>query len=184
MVKNLTGGSRHKSMARKAFNAPRGALRKKDEEGELYAVVTKILGGSMCHVVGMDKVARNCVIRGKFRGGKKRDNTIRTGVLVLVGDRDWSSVQTGKLPVCDLLEVYSDADKDRLKTLESGVDWGFSLHVGETCASSSTYDTGLEFGENSINEEYEQLVKDETTKIIGGMDLDFTHDEEIDLEDI
>lgn len=184
MVKNITGGSRHKSMARKAFNAPRGALRRRSEEGELYAVVTKILGGSMCHVVGMDKAERNCVIRGKFRGGKKRDNTIRTGVVVLIGDRDWSSVQTGKLPVCDLLEVYSDADKDRLKTLETSVDWSFSLHVGETCASSSTFDTGMEFGDTSVSEEYEKLVRDETSNIIGGTDLGFAHDEEIDLEDI
>ena len=181
MVKNTTGGSRHKSMARKAFNAPRSALRKKTEEGEVYAVVTKILGGAMCHVIGMDKEERNCVIRGKFRGGKKRDNTIRTGVLVLVGDRDWSSVQKGKLPMCDLLEVYSDSDKDRLKTLDTSVDWSFSVNVGEV-VSSNTFDTGLEFGDNTINEEYEKLVQDETAEVIGG--LDFDHEGEIDIEDI
>lgn len=183
MVKNTTGGSKHKGMARKAFNAPRGALRRQTEEGELYAVVTKIMGGSMCHVVGMDKEERNCVIRGKFRGGKKRDNTIRAGVLVLVGDRDWSSSQSGKLPTCDLLEVYNDTDKNRLKLLEASVDWSFALNVGETLGPSKTFDEDLVFGDNIINEEYERLVQNEASDVvISG--LDFGHEDDIDLEDI
>ena len=51
MVRNTTGGSKHKSQARKNV-APRGgasnALRLAQEEGECYAQVEKMLGGSNC----------------------------------------------------------------------------------------------------------------------------------------
>ena len=44
MVKNKTGGSRHKKMARKNVNAPVSSkLRLAKEEGEIYAKVTNYL---------------------------------------------------------------------------------------------------------------------------------------------
>ena len=184
MVKNLTGGNKHKGMARKAFNASKShsKLRKIEEEGEVYAVVVKILGGSRCCVLGMDKVERDCIIRGKFRGSKKRDNTVRPGVVVLVGDRDWASnVGTDKNPVCDLLEVYNDIDKERLKTVDSSIDWTFTNGVGDV-ASSTTVVDDFEFTDQTIDEEYKRQVEDDINgKTIG---MDFGHEEEIDIDDI
>ena len=51
MVKNTTGGSKHKSMARKLVNAPvSNKIRYSEDEDECYAKVTKMLGNGMCHV--------------------------------------------------------------------------------------------------------------------------------------
>lgn len=126
MVKNTTGGSKHKSQARKNV-APRGgassALRVAQEEGECYAQVEKMLGGSNCHVKCVDGDTRLCVIRGKFRGRGKRDNTLSTGSLVLVGIRDYETCKGGgKLQTCDLLEVYRESDKTRLFSIVK-IDW-------------------------------------------------------------
>ena len=59
-----------------------------------------------------------------FRGRSKRDNWLSIGVWVLVGLRSWETSNTEteidsvkvKLDKCDLLEVYSTADKDSLKS--------------------------------------------------------------------
>ena len=59
-------------------------LRLAEEEGETYATVIKLLGGANCEVVTNDGVTRLCVIRNKFRGRDKRDNTIAPGVWILV----------------------------------------------------------------------------------------------------
>ncbi len=184
MVKNLTGGNKSKGMARKAFNASKShsKLRKIEEEGEVYAVVIKILGGSRCCVLGMDKIERDCIIRGKFRGSKKRDNTVKPGVVVLVGDRDWeSSVGTDKRPVCDLLEVYNDLDKERLKTADGSIDWTFTNGIGYVVSKTEPVDD-FEFTDQTIDEEYKrQVEQDLSGKII---DMDFGHEEEINVDDI
>ena len=88
MVKNSSGGNKSKGVARKNINGAKqpSKLRVVAEEGELYAVVVKILGGKNCLVLGADQVERNCHIRGKFSGGQRRDNMLKAGTLVLVGD--------------------------------------------------------------------------------------------------
>ena len=95
MVKNLKGGSGHKSQARKF--ASTGAtkqsskLRVVEEEGEIYAQITKVFGNGMCDALCIDEVTRLCIIRGKFRGRGKRDNTLRVGSWILAGKREWES---------------------------------------------------------------------------------------------
>ncbi len=183
MVKNTTGGSKHKGMARKAVNASkqRSRLRKIEEEGEAYAVVIKLMGGARCSVLGMDNVERDCIIRGKFRGKGKRDNTIRAGVMVLVGDRDWSTTSEDKRPVCDLLEVYSDIDKERLKKDETSIDWKFVLGVGEVVRAPEITED-VEFGDNIVDEEYHRQIAAETGK--GSVSIAFGYEEEVDIDDI
>jgi initiation factor 1A len=128
MVKNVKGGSGHKSQARK-FTTPANSkqvskTRFATEDGELYAQVVKYLGNGMCHVLCHDEITRLCHIRGKFRGRGKRDNMITNGKWVLVGIRDYESEKSGgKLENCDLLDVYSEQDKDRLKVQVQGVNW-------------------------------------------------------------
>ena len=119
MVKNTTGGSKTKGQARKFANAPRQSanIRLSNDECELYAQVTKMLGNGMCHVLCIDGKTRLCHIRGKFRGRGKRDNLIGNNSWLLIGLREWESDRNGdtKLQNCDLLEVYSPIDVDRLK---------------------------------------------------------------------
>ena len=118
MVKNKTGGNKSKKSARKFSNPTitNRKLRLAEEEGETYATVIKLLGGANCEVVTNDGVTRLCVIRNKFRGRDKRDNTIAPGVWILVGIRDWEA-RVGSEQKCDLLEVYTSSEKDKLKKI-------------------------------------------------------------------
>ena len=109
MVKNTTGGSKHKGMARKLVNAPvSNKIRFSEDEDECYAKVVKMLGNGMCHVNLLHKeVMHNnvvCHIRGKFRSRNKKANFVATGGTILVGLRSWTS----KIDACDLLCVYND----------------------------------------------------------------------------
>jgi translation initiation factor IF-1 len=109
MVKNTTGGSKHKSMARKLVNAPvSNKIRFSEDEDECYAKVVKMLGNGMVHVnlVYKNDLHNNvvCHIRGKFRSRNKKNNLVTIGGTLLVGIRSWSS----KLDACDLLCVYND----------------------------------------------------------------------------
>lgn len=109
MVKNTTGGSKHKGMARKLVNAPvNDKIRLPEDECECYGKVIKMLGNGMCHVnlVYKDKLYENivCHIRGKFRNRNKRSNLVSNGDTLLVGVRDWES----KIENCDLLFIYNE----------------------------------------------------------------------------
>ena len=116
MVKNKTGGTGTKGLARKNENASRNVrLRIAEEEGEHYAIVRKIYGGSRCEVFCDDAVSRQGIIRGKFTGRNKRNNVIQAGTIILVGLRDWATIKDGKMAECDVLEVYSSVEVDQLK---------------------------------------------------------------------
>ena len=116
MVKNVTGGNKQKGQARKNITSSRQVykLRVVEEEGEVYAQVSAMLGNGMCYVDSED-CKLLCIIRGKFKWRGKRDNMLKKGTWVLIGLREWDTVDTNKMPKCDLLEVYTDSDKDRLK---------------------------------------------------------------------
>lgn len=108
MVKNTTGGSKHKGLARKLVNAPiNNKLRLPEDECECYAKTVKMLGNGMCHVnlVYKDKLYENvvCHIRGKFKNKNKRSNMVSIGDILLVGIRSWES----NVNNCDLLSIYS-----------------------------------------------------------------------------
>lgn len=125
MVRNTTGGNNNKQFARKHMNNNGRAslkLRVSEDEGELYAVTTKMLGNNMFHAIALDGLQYLVHIRGKFSGRGRRDNTIAMGVWVLIGLRPWTNSDAeikasakAKLQQCDVLEVYSDMDKMRLK---------------------------------------------------------------------
>ena len=98
------------------------SIRLPEEEGEMYAAVTKMLGNGRVEVKCLDNKNRQCVIRQKFRGRGKRDNTINVASWVLVGIRDWETVKEGKMANCDLLNVYTQNEvENHLK--KSDIDW-------------------------------------------------------------
>ena len=123
MVKNTTGGNNNKKFARKhaAGSKAGNKLRVSEDEGELYAICTKNLGNNMFHAIATNSVTYLVHIRGKFSGRGRRDNTVAAGVWVLIGLREWSNTPPPtsggkpKLAQCDLLEVYAEQDKMRLK---------------------------------------------------------------------
>lgn len=133
MVKNNTGGNKSKKQGRKhatAGAAQNQTVRRAVEEGEMYAAVTKIYGGSNCQVMGIDGISRQCVIRNNFKMRAKRENTLIVGTWILVGIRDWE-VRSNGTQKCDLLEVYSHCEKDKLKQIES-CNFASMNSIGET----------------------------------------------------
>jgi initiation factor 1A len=130
MVKNTTGGNKSKGFARKHNNGgnKNNILRISEDEGEIYAIVTKMCGNGMFECYCIDEVMRLGQIRGKFTGKGKRDNIVNTGTWVLIGVREWDIKKeeelmgrktclskNEKLPKCDLLEVYNDKEKEQLQ---------------------------------------------------------------------
>ena len=157
MVKNTHGGSGHKKFARKhTSGAKSNKLRISEDEGEIYAIVTKMLGNNMFHCYCIDGTIRLGHIRGKFTGRGKRDNMVEGGKWVLIGLREWdvpseksTSVSKGKekMQQCDLLEVYSDMDKQRLRESVSE-NWSQldSNDVSKTQLGELSNDTDIIFG--------------------------------------
>jgi initiation factor 1A len=191
MVKNTKGGSGHKSQARKYETSVKQMnlkTRYSESEFEYYAQVVANLGNGMCHVMCKDGKKRLCIIRGKFRGRGKRDNTICNGKWVLVGGRDFESSKSGEgkdLEKCDLLEVYSDLDKERLKTLG-----GFNEFISRdyTFANvSGTDDSNVEFVNNVGEDEYNNLMRELGGSASKQISLESISDEdehEINVDDI
>ena len=159
MVKNVSGGSNNKKFARKN-TAPSGRtnskLRVVEEDGEIYAVVTKIFGGKMCQVQCIDGKTRACIIRGKFAGRGKRDNFISAGTWVLVGAREWECTSQEDQK-CDLLEIYSDNDR---KKLQSSVDANWIALAISDGSSASTKFNGVtdDIFSSAASEEYNTLM--------------------------
>jgi translation initiation factor IF-1 len=187
MVKNTKGGSGHKSQARK-FVAPKSSnkTRLSDDESELYAFVVNKSGGDNMIVMCQDEKERRCVIRGKFRSSRgKRDNFISKGSWVLVGVRDWSSDNQ----VCDLLEVYNENDKIKLK-LVNGINWNKFVSHDLECSNiaSTNEDDSFQFSNNTAEEdEYKQLVSDTNQKQIMLHSIneeDEEQGEDINIDDI
>lgn len=201
MVKNTHGGSGHKKFGRKfTSGAKNNKLRISLDEGEVYAIVTKILGNGMFHCHCIDNILRLGHIRGKFTGRGKRDNMVESGKWVLIGLREWdNSSETSlsisgkgkkqKIQQCDLLEVYSDMDKQILKESISE-DWNIL---------DNNDNSKISFGEVSTNEdefifttekdlERERLIQEMQSSTAEKITLDIgeTEDaeEEINFDDI
>jgi initiation factor 1A len=191
MVKNTKGGSGHKSQARKFTTTNIKQIVKTrfaTEDGELYAQVVKYLGNGMCHVLCHDDKTRLCHIRGKFRGRGKRDNMITNGKWVLVGTRDYESEKAaGKLDNCDLLDVYSDQDKERLKVQVQGINW--KIFVSNDHANTFTKEDESIIFSDEKEDEYIKLMEMDISgtnaKKINMTTLsELEEEDEIDIDDI
>jgi len=197
MVKNNKGGSGHKKMARKDVfpNRVASKTRVAEDEYEYYAYIASMSGGQHCIATCQDGKNRLCIIRGKFRGAKgKRDNFITRGTWVLVGIRDWASETSkdGVLDKCDLLEVYNESDKIKLKSI-SGINWNMFINNdlslintrGEKDMDLTQGD--IEFTNNVVEDEYKDLMNqtssNKTTNNTITLTLD-TCEEDINIDDI
>lgn len=191
MVKNTFGGNKHKGQARKLVvsNKQSSRLRIAEEEGEIYAQVTKMLGNGMCQVICIDEQPRLCFIRGKFKGRGKRDNTLKTGTWILIGLREWNmdKVSTqADLQKCDLLEVYTDLDKERLKKT---VKCKWSLFIENDAAFTNTLaDSNISFDmEGDVSEEFKLMMETELKQNVCNLTLKLSEDDEnneINIDDI
>ena len=199
MVKNTSGGSGHKKFARKhTIGAKSNKLRISEDEGEIYAIVTKMLGNGMFHCQCIDDTTRLGHIRGKFSGKGKRDNMVESGKWVLIGLREWdissdksASISKGKVKMqqCDLLEVYSDIDKQRLR--ETVSDNWIILDRNDvskaTSGESNNATDGIVFGTDK-DFERERLIEEmklsTTQKITMHVEEEKLGETEINFDDI
>ena len=188
MVKNQLGGNKSKKFGRK-FIATKGSnkLRFAEDEDETYACVSKLLGNGMCHVLCSDDKQRLCIIRNKFRGRGKRDNTLRPGVFVIVGKRSWETAKDTSIEKCDLIEVYSENEIKKIKE-EVSINWSIfrtieNMKFGSHALNEDEDDGGFEFTNKVENVELEEEIKKqmetEETK-----DVFLDDDENFDIDDI
>ena len=130
MVRNEGGGNKMKHLARKHVNGSSQQankfLRVSQSKDEIYAYIVRLLGNSMCLVKCVDGYERLCHIRGKFTGRSKRENALGQGTWVLIGVRQWDadkefakvSKTDKKIQKCDLLEIYSASEREKLRVQE------------------------------------------------------------------
>jgi initiation factor 1A len=188
MVKNQTGGSKTKGQARKSFCPSSKAFartRLAIEEDECYAQVVACLGNNMLHVMCFDGIKRLCFIRGAFRGRSRRDNNAKNGSWVLVGLRSYETGDT-KMGKCDLLEVYSDTDKDKLKDTNPAMFSKFVQYENTMYGGGEEKDDGITFT-NDVEEDYMKLMDNDGgggKKCIGEAEDEEEIDEEICIDDI
>jgi hypothetical protein len=127
-----------------------------------------------------DGKVRLCVIRNKFRGRDKRDNTISPNVWVLVGIRDWEA-RIGKPQKCDLLEVYSDGDREKIKSVV-GIDVSYLTQAVDG-VSTDAGKCHIDFVESNDNAmECEAEIEDELNEV--SRDEDHNCSDEDDLIDV
>ena len=160
MVKN-TGGNKAKKFASKSFNISNRATRFANEDGEIYAVVQRMLGNNNCEVLCIDGTTKLCIIRGKFLGKGKRDNKLARGVWVLVGAREWE-ITTKEKTKCDLLEVYNDNDKEKL--IKNSKE-NFRIFLSVTDDDANIDHDQVKF----INDREEELYERSNTEEVEGL---------------
>jgi hypothetical protein len=167
MVRNTTGGSKTKSIARKSAAPAVAVDYKPKNELERVAKVTKMYGNGMCQIVTQDhpQLDLMCHIRGKFRGKSKKHNLIAIHSLVVIGLRDWENPYKN----CDLISVSSS--------------------FADPLSSSSRFDTGStndSFVFSSSDDFYDSpttvLTQKNSSIDSNHNDIDFDFD--IDIDDI
>jgi hypothetical protein len=182
MVKNNTGGNKAKGFARKNLVKRDNILRVAREEGEIYAQAVKIMGGRIASAIDVDGNPLRAHIRGKFSGRGKRDNFIGPGTWLLVGLHDWQSdnIKSGELKDCDILEVYNETDKERLKNSVTSVNWDKFIASEVKGLGGNDKENGFEFADE-VTQEYEDLIAAQVTT---NNTLIIDNDEQINVDDI
>jgi hypothetical protein len=192
MVKNY-GGNKAKGYARKNCGKKDNNLRIVQEQGEVYAQVTKIFGGKMCQVITLEGTVMNCHIRGNFsRPRSKHDNFIGINTWVIVGLREWEKQEAKEKTLnCDLLEVYNDNDKIKLKNNVTSINWSRFIANDSKSINSGMDDIlvdnefdGFTFADEATIE-YQELIRKQLADSNAGITNDIvTQEEVINVDDI
>jgi len=153
MVKNTTGGTGTKSLARKHQARGDTKLRLPGEALEQIACVTKMLGNGMCEIYTAANVRLICHIPGKFRGKNKRNNLLTTTSVVLIGLRDWEHPAKN----CDLLTIYEDSHINQLKNIPN-INMNNIMKLRNASVMDGKEDTTNEVEFGCIDEEEEKIV--------------------------
>ena len=176
-----------KKLARKFTTSVNKNTRYANEDGEVYAICVKFLGGGIILTLGQDSKERHTIIRSKFKSRNQRDNNITPGTWLLIGLRDFQQHKQGKLEKTDLLEVYSDNDKKNLQQNVTNINWNVFKNQ-ENIIFNKTADYNLENTiiwdteetDDSTNKAILEKIETETDESKGIAEEDF----DINFDDI
>jgi hypothetical protein len=121
MVKNTTGGTKTKGLARKHINGSadaaggRSVLRLPGDKLEIIVAVGSMLGNGMCEVFNNDGERFIAHIRNKFKGRHKRSNLISSNKLILCGYREWEK----PFKNLDVIFIYDDDNINELRNIHT-----------------------------------------------------------------
>jgi translation initiation factor IF-1 len=176
MVKNMQGGSKTKGQARKLSSSysSRSATRLSTNNLEIYACVVKHFGQGRCSVRTVDDKELLCIIRNKFKGRSRRNNTIEIGSIILAGLREWEGPDNYKN--CDVLEVYDQEDNNHLRSIPSTKIHQLDKYNISFTGSESQTDENFLFT-NEPDDKNTRVYKIDENKIE-------ENQEHIDIEDI
>jgi hypothetical protein len=111
---------------------------------------------------------------------------VRIGSWLLVGLREWENGSNGtskKLQNCDLLEVYSDLEKEKLKTSVK-VDWTtFTANDNKNANLEEDATDAFVFSDQK-EEEYNEILKKTVESSESATVVKVDDDEEINFDDI
>jgi len=178
MVKNTKGGNKSKKIGRKFINTPINTqirLADPNEPLEIYGVVIKLFGHGRFQIKDTTGKLRLVVIPNKFRGRGKRDNTVTLGGWVLVGIREYESSDD---PKCDLLEVYNEVEKEKLKN--SGDPIFLELKSEYDKDNNLIEEEDLFTFNEDVNDKYEEIIENTKTET---KTIHFD-DQDINIDDI
>lgn len=110
MPKNTVGGKKYKQQKHKTDDQPNKPLLER-ENGQEYAVVTKLLGNSRVSALFYDRDLKRereimCILRP---GLKKKRQWAKMGSIILISLRDFEKDKA------DVLHVYNDEETKKLK---------------------------------------------------------------------
>lgn len=189
MVKNLQGGSKTKSHARKSsssstsYASARTPLRLCVDEFEKYACVIKIFGQGRLLVRTVDDCELQCVIRNKFKGRSKRDNIITIGCIILVGLREYEGV--GNYKTCDVLEVYDKEDQNQLKNIPSTRVNRLEMYYSSIeCTGKQTTTSGDFIFSDEVDVVVQPIISSTSSRLPIIEEISEAREEEIDIDDI
>ena len=177
MVKNTTGGTGTKSLARKhQSGSDNGQLRLPECDLEVIGCVTKMLGNGMCEVFTNDNTRLIGHIRNSFRGKNKRHNMITPQSIVMIGLHEWEKTPKN----CNIMVLYNQNQVEQIKNIPN-------ININHLLTLQLT-GTGLQPGKKVVNdfdfveEEMQEIAPQQLPK--KGIDFELDQQEEVDIDDI
>jgi translation initiation factor IF-1 len=177
MVKNTTGGTGTKSLARKhQSGGDNGNLRLPECDLEQLACVTKMLGNGMCEIYTNNNTRLIGHIRNAFRGKNKRNNLITPQTIVMIGLHEWEKTPKN----CNIMEIYTPNQVEQIKNIPNlKIDHLLSLQlVGISFQSGKKAIKDFDF----VDDEPIEIAPQNFPK--NDIDFELEHKEEIDIDDI
>ena len=176
MVKNTTGGTGTKSLARKNQQSESNEkLRLPMCDLEQFACVTKMLGNGMCEIYTNNNTRLIGRIRNAFRGKNKRHNMVSINSIVLVGLHEWEKIPKN----CDIMVIYESNQVEQLRTNPNiSIDHVLRLQLSGTTFQTSTKKLAeFDFVEEQIEISPQQIPKN-------AIDFEINTTEEVNIDDI